>query len=125
MNKNKKNHIKAQSGERRCIVTGEPVAREMLIRFVVGPDNILYPDTHEKLPGRGMWVTASRNKLSEAIKRQRFYRSAERGGFKVPNDLIETVEKLLKEDCLKLIGLANKKSIVAQFRKDPTPPIFC
>ncbi|MBO7332901.1 MAG: DUF448 domain-containing protein [Alphaproteobacteria bacterium] len=112
MKKNRKPYLKAQNGERHCIVTGEPVAREMLIRFVIGPDNIVYPDIHEKLPGRGMWVTASHNKLSEAIKRQRFYRSAERSGFKVPHDLIETVEKLLKEDCLKLVGLANKSGCV-------------
>lgn len=112
MKKNKKPYLKAQSGERRCIVTGEPVAREMLIRFVIGPDNIVYPDIHEKLPGRGMWVTASRLKLCEAVKRQRFYRSAEHGGFKVPADLPETVEHLLKDDCLKLIGLANKSGSV-------------
>ena len=76
MKKNKPAYIKAQDGERRCIVTGNPVPREMLIRFVIGPDNILYPDIKGNLPGRGMWVTAERSKLEEAIKRQRFYKSA-------------------------------------------------
>lgn len=112
MKKNKPAYIKAQDGERRCIVTGNPVPREMLIRFVIGPDNILYPDIKGNLPGRGMWVTAERSKLEEAIKRQRFYKSAERTGFKVPAALPDMVEQLLKEECLHLLGLAKKAGTV-------------
>ncbi len=52
--------------ERRCIVTGEVTPKEGLIRFVVGPDNQVVPDVLEKLPGRGMWVTATRDALDKA-----------------------------------------------------------
>ena len=46
--------------ERRCIVTGDVQPKGGLIRFVVGPDGMVVPDLAEKLPGRGLWVSADR-----------------------------------------------------------------
>ena len=54
--------------ERKCIVTGEVQPKAGLIRFVVGPDNQVVPDILDKLPGRGMYVTADRAVLEEARK---------------------------------------------------------
>ena len=45
----------AQQPERKCIATGEVQPKYGLIRFVVGPDQMVVPDVLEKLPGRG-WV---------------------------------------------------------------------
>ena len=45
---------------RRCIVTRERLPKEQLIRFVVGPDKTLVPDLTATLPGRGIWLSASR-----------------------------------------------------------------
>ncbi len=53
--------------ERKCIVTGEVQPKAGLIRFVVGPENQVYPDIMGKLPGRGMYVTADRAVLEEAL----------------------------------------------------------
>lgn len=44
---------------RRCIVTRERLPKERMIRFVVGPDRQIVPDLTARLPGRGIWLSAS------------------------------------------------------------------
>ena len=39
-----------------------------LVRFVVGPDGEVVPDVKRKLPGRGIWITATRAAVEEAVK---------------------------------------------------------
>lgn len=46
---------------RRCVVTRDRLAKERMIRFVVSPDRVLVPDLAGKLPGRGIWLSASRD----------------------------------------------------------------
>ncbi|MFO1023885.1 MAG: DUF448 domain-containing protein [Acetobacteraceae bacterium] len=41
------------------MVTRERLPKEQMIRFVLGPDGCLVPDLAAKLPGRGMWLSAS------------------------------------------------------------------
>ena len=53
--------------ERKCIVTGDVQPKAGLIRFVLGPDDTVVPDVLEKLPGRGMWVTADRAVLDLSL----------------------------------------------------------
>ena len=50
---------RAQELERMCVATRtvRPVAD--MIRFVIGPDGEAVPDLKRKLPGRGVWVTAT------------------------------------------------------------------
>jgi predicted RNA-binding protein YlxR (DUF448 family) len=69
------NTAKTEDVERKCIVSGEVAPKAGLIRFVVGPDDRIYPDILGKLPGRGMYVTATRAMLEAATKGQ-FSRSA-------------------------------------------------
>ena len=52
--------------ERKCIATGEVQPKNGLIRFVVGPESQIVPDVLEKLPGRGIWVSADREALDKA-----------------------------------------------------------
>lgn len=102
--------------ERRCIVTGETSPKAGLIRFVVGPDNLVYPDILEKLPGRGMWVTASREALDKAGKGQ-FSKSAKQP-VNVPDGLTDEVERQLARRVVDLIALARKAGLaVAGFEK--------
>ena len=51
--------------ERTCIVTRAKHPPEAMIRFVVGPEETVVPDIRRRLPGRGVWVTAS----AELVKR--------------------------------------------------------
>jgi uncharacterized protein len=102
--------------ERRCIVTGETAPKAGLIRFVIGPDNMVYPDVLEKLPGRGMWVTASRDALDKAGKGQ-FSKSAKQA-VNVPDGLTDEVERQLVRRVADLIALARKAgSAVCGFEK--------
>jgi predicted RNA-binding protein YlxR (DUF448 family) len=102
--------------ERRCIVTGETAPKAGLIRFVIGPDNLVYPDVLEKLPGRGMWVTASRDALDKAGKGQ-FSKSAKQA-VNVPDGLTDEVERQLARRVVDLIALARKAGLaVCGFEK--------
>jgi predicted RNA-binding protein YlxR (DUF448 family) len=92
--------------ERKCIVTGEVQPKTGLIRFVVGPDNAVYPDILGKLPGRGMYVTADRAILEDARKGH-FARSAKQS-VTVPDTLVDDVERLIAQRVVELLGLARK-----------------
>ena len=46
---------------RMCAVSREVRPIDELIRFVVSPDGAVVPDLKRKLPGRGLWVSATRS----------------------------------------------------------------
>src|ERR1700682_890042 len=60
---------------RFCIATGEAKPIGEMIRYVVAPDGSVVPDIARKLPGRGAWLTASREALKIAIERKLFARA--------------------------------------------------
>src|SRR5919109_2289246 len=63
---------------RRCIVTRQALEKPAMIRFVIDPDGRVTPDLKERLPGRGLWVTADRAVLAEAVARNAFAKAAKR-----------------------------------------------
>lgn len=93
--------------ERRCLVTRETGPKTGLIRFVVGPDDVVVPDLSGKLPGRGLWVTADAGVLAQAVKRGGFSRAAKRP-VTAPDDLVARVETMLAGRIVDLIALARK-----------------
>ena len=80
--------------DRKCIATGEVQPKYGLVRFVVGPDDQVYPDILGKLPGRGMYVAADRAAIELAISKKLFTRAAKQQ-VKVQDDLLAEVEKQL------------------------------
>jgi len=96
---------------RTCVVTREQKPPEELIRFVEGPDGQIVPDLARRLPGRGVWVTAERSAVAEAVKRKAFARSLKRQ-VSVPPDLPDLVERLLEKRVLDALSLANKAGLV-------------
>jgi predicted RNA-binding protein YlxR (DUF448 family) len=92
---------------RRCIVTRQALEKPAMIRFVLDPDGRVVPDLKEKLPGRGLWVTADRAILAQAAAKNAFARAAKQSA-KVPADLLERVAELTKREVAELIGLARK-----------------
>jgi uncharacterized protein len=97
--------------DRTCIVTRAAQDRTRLIRFVAAPDGAVTPDLKAVLPGRGCWVTASRETLQLAIKRKLFARAL-KAEVVVPPDLPEMVERLLERNALGVLGLLRKSGHV-------------
>lgn len=93
--------------ERRCIVTGEVQPKAGLVRFVLGPDGMIYPDVAGKLPGRGIWITADRGAIETAMKKGLFARAA-KAPAKTPENLVEMVEQALASRVVDLISLERK-----------------
>ena len=93
--------------DRKCIATGDVQPKHGLIRFVIGPDNQVYPDILGKLPGRGIYVSADRAALELAVKKKAFARSAKQP-VTLPDGLIDEVEQQLARRVVDLISLQRK-----------------
>lgn len=92
---------------RRCIVTGQRLPKSEMVRFVVGPDNMVVPDVAGRLPGRGIWLSADRNVIMTACGRNLFSYAARRQvGF--GDELADQVETLLVRRCTEFLGLARR-----------------
>lgn len=102
---------KVREPERRCIATGEAQPKHGLIRFVVGPDDHIVPDLGERLPGRGIWVTSTRDALSLAVAKKMFARAAKQA-VTADADLVDRVEAMLAKRCQDVIGLARRSDRV-------------
>ena len=92
---------------RQCIVTRYNFPQEAMIRFVRTPDGVAVPDVSSKLPGRGAWVTASREAVEQAVKKDAFSRAFKT---KTPaaEGLLALVELQLVRRCIGLLGMARK-----------------
>ena len=101
-----KTHAEA-SRERRDIVSGEAMPEARLIRFVISPDGLVVPDLARTLPGRGVWVEATREAVAVASKKGLFSRSAKTKA-SAPSDLADQLEILLARKCLDRLGLARR-----------------
>ncbi|MFP7672133.1 RNA-binding protein [Marivita sp. S0852] len=105
-----KNKDRESGPERKCIATGEVHPKTELIRFVVGPEGTLVPDLAEKLPGRGIWVTATRAALEMAMKKNHFLRAA-KAQVSVSDTLVSDIEQQLARRVINLISLSRKSGI--------------
>jgi uncharacterized protein len=97
--------------ERRDLVSHEVMDESRLIRFVAGPDGQVVPDLGRKLPGRGLWVEASRASVEAAVKKNGFTRAA-KTKLTAPADLADVVERLLFRRCLDQLGLARREGVL-------------
>src|SRR2546423_7395863 len=93
--------------ERLCALTREVKPIDELIRFVAAPDGAIVPDLKRRLPGRGVWVTATRSAVNEAVKRNVFARSLKRE-VRAARDLGAEVERQLESAALDALGIAHK-----------------
>ncbi|MCJ2024566.1 RNA-binding protein [Methylobacterium sp. J-067] len=102
---------------RTCIVTRVAQAPDEMIRFVRGPDGTVVPDLRGKLPGRGAWISARREVVALAVKKNLFSR-AFKGPTPVGADLPDRLGEALRAELRQAIAMANKAgSIVAGFGK--------
>jgi predicted RNA-binding protein YlxR (DUF448 family) len=103
--------------ERMCVVSREVRPIDELIRFVVAPSGEVLADLKRKLPGRGLWVTASRQAVAEAVRRHHFSRGFKRD-LRVSPNLAADTEALLVRSVTDALAVAAKAGqVVAGFSK--------
>src|SRR6266487_3582043 len=92
---------------RMCAVSREVRPIDELIRFVVAPSGEVIPDLKRKLPGRGLWVQASRRTVAEAVRRHQFKRGFKRD-VRVATTLPADTEALLERSCTEALAMAGR-----------------
>lgn len=108
-----KARTKGEPPLRKCIVSGAQRPKTEMFRFVIGPGGMVVPDLDERLPGRGLWLSAERDMVNTACAKGLFAKAARRG-VKVPADLEGVLEGLMVRRCLDLIGLGRRAGDVVQ-----------
>ena len=103
-------HKGRPGAERLCAVTRAVKPVGDLIRFVVGPEGVV-PDLKRKLPGRGLWITADRKTLKDAVSRNVFARGFKRD-VRVTAELAEITERLLVSATLDALSIAGKSGLI-------------
>jgi uncharacterized protein len=102
---------------RMCAVTREVRPIDELIRFVVAPAGEVIPDLKRKLPGRGLWVSASRRTVAEAVRRHQFSKGFKRD-VRVAPTLVADTEALLVRSAVEALAMAAKAGqVVSGFSK--------
>jgi uncharacterized protein len=102
---------------RMCAITRQVRPVDELIRFVVAPSGEVIPDLKRKLPGRGLWVSASRQAVAEAIRRNQFGKGFKRD-VRVAPTLAADTETLLVRSAVEALAMAAKAGqVVSGFSK--------
>lgn len=98
--------------DRMCIVTKQRRQPGELLRFVAAPDGQVVPDLKANLPGRGCWVTATRETVDKAVKRKLFGRALN-STVSADAGLGDQVDALMASSLLGILGLRRKAGQVA------------
>jgi hypothetical protein len=102
---------------RMCAVTRKVRPIDELIRFVVAPSGEVLADLKRKLPGRGLWVSASHHAVAEAVRRHHFSRGFKRN-VRVAPTLAADTEALLVRSVIEALAMAAKAGqVVSGFSK--------
>src|ERR1700704_1366786 len=102
---------------RMCAVSREVRPIGELIRFVVSPQGEVVPDLKRKLPGRGLWVSASRRTVAEAVRRHQFSKGFKREVRASPALAAETEALLVRSAAEALAMAAKARQVVSGFSK--------
>jgi predicted RNA-binding protein YlxR (DUF448 family) len=102
---------------RMCAVSREVRPIDELIRFVISPSGEVVPDIKRKLPGRGLWVSASSRAVAEAVRRNHFSRGFKRE-VRAAATLADDTEALLVRSTIDALAIAAKAGqVVSGFSK--------
>jgi len=100
-----------------CAVTRQVRPIDELIRFVVAPSGEVVADLKRKLPGRGLWVSATRQAVAEAARRNQFGKGFKRD-VRVAPSLAADTETLLVRGATDALAMAAKAGqVVCGFSK--------
>src|ERR1700726_2834133 len=102
---------------RMCAVSREVRPIDELIRFVVAPSGEVMADLKRKLPGRGLWISASRKMVAEAVRRHQFSKGFKRD-VRATATLAADTEVLLERFAVDALAMAAKAGqVVSGFTK--------
>jgi uncharacterized protein len=102
---------------RMCAVSREVKGIDELIRFVVSPEGEVMADVKRRLPGRGLWISASRQTVAEAVRRHHFSRGFKRD-VRVAPTLAADTEALLARSAIEALAIAAKAGqVISGFSK--------
>lgn len=102
---------------RMCVVTRDVRPIDELIRFVVAPTGEAIPDLKRKLPGRGLWVTATHKAVAEAAKRNLFARGFKKN-VRAPATLADDTGRLMVRGVIEALAISAKAGqVVAGFTR--------
>jgi predicted RNA-binding protein YlxR (DUF448 family) len=102
---------------RMCAVTRQVRPIGELIRFVVAPSGEVIADLKRKLPGRGLWISASHAAVAEAVRRHQFSRGFKRDVRASASLADETGQSLVRSAIDALAMVAKAGQVVAGFAK--------
>lgn len=102
-----KNRPATFPSQRRCVVTREHEASELMLRFVMGPEGQLVPDFAARLPGRGGWVKTESAAL-DSVRLKQAFSKAFRKEVKIPAGIVNFVRKGLANRLQDGISLARR-----------------
>lgn len=103
--------------ERMCALTRHVRPVDELIRFVVAPSGDVAADLKRKLPGRGLWISASRAALSDAVKRGTFSKGFKRE-VRLSPTFADDIERLMVTGAIEALAIAAKaRQAVSGFAK--------
>ncbi|WP_435641643.1 DUF448 domain-containing protein [Micavibrio aeruginosavorus] len=90
-----------------CVVSGETLPRDQMIRLVIGPDSTLYLDLDAKLPGTGFWITLGQSILAQAV-RDGLFVTADQKAVTIPENMTEIITKALTRKALDMLSMGRK-----------------
>src|SRR4051794_26870977 len=103
--------------ERMCAVTRAVRPIDELIRFVVAPSGEVVADLKRKLPGRGLWISASHETVAKAVRGNHFARGFKRA-VRVAPTLAEDTGNLLVRGVMEALAIAAKAGeVISGFAK--------
>jgi len=74
--------------QRRCLLTGQRMEEDRMLRFAVDAAGVVAPDPAHRMGGRGLWLAPSRDAVALAAAKGLFARAAKRK-LQVPADLAD------------------------------------
>ncbi|MBN8183170.1 RNA-binding protein [Roseibium aggregatum] len=100
---------KSEPTERQCAVTREVQPVSALIRFVLDPQGEVVPDLKRVLPGRGVWITATKEVVAVAEKdRKKVFGRGFKGEASVEPGLADRVDALMERSALQALSMTRK-----------------
>jgi predicted RNA-binding protein YlxR (DUF448 family) len=100
------------SGPRRkCIITGQIANKVDLIRFVASPDGELVADTRNKLGGRGVWVSAARVILEQALSGTKLSGHLNQA-VRISDHFLENLDRRLAEQLIARLSMMRKAGVL-------------